>query len=140
MAIIKKIGYRIDPLDLNTRKAIGVKVPFNKKNIFDFNYTTKDQIKSNLINLLLTSPGERFHEPTYGVGLRDQLFEPNIDIGEGKIAQLKQLINQKIGTHIPQIRLNTLKVSPINNTNNLLINVDYTVLLDNDANQISIQL
>lgn len=140
MAIIKKIGYRVDPLDLNTRKAIGVKVPFNKKTVFDFNYTTKDQIKSNLINLLLTSPGERFHEPTYGVGLRDQLFEPNINTGEGKIAQLKQLINQKIGIHIPQIRLNTLKVAPINNTNNLLINIDYTVLLDNDVNQISIQL
>jgi phage baseplate assembly protein W len=140
MAIIKKIGYRIDPLDLDTRKAIGVKVPFNKKNIFDFNYTTKDQIKSNLINLLLTSPGERFHEPTYGVGLRDQLFEVNDDSGEGKIAKLKQLINQKIGTHIPQIRLNSLKVSPIDDTNNLVISLNYTVLLDNDTNQISIQL
>ena len=51
MAIIKKIGYRIDPLDLDTRKAIGVRVPFNKKSVFTFNYTTKDQIKSNLIQL-----------------------------------------------------------------------------------------
>lgn len=140
MAIIKKVGYRINPLDLNTRKAIGVRVPFNKKNIFDFNYTTKDQIKSNLINLLLTSPGERFHEPSYGVGLRDYLFEQNTDDFNSKISKLKQLINQKLGIHIPQIRLNSLKVSPINNTNNLLININYTILLDNDTNQISIQL
>ena len=40
MAIRKKIGYRIDPLDLNTRKAIGVKIPFTKKGVFEFNYTT----------------------------------------------------------------------------------------------------
>ena len=55
MAIIKKTGYRIDPLDLNTRKAIGIRVPFNKKNIFESNYTSKDQIKSNLINSSLPS-------------------------------------------------------------------------------------
>ncbi len=140
MAIIKKTGYRIDPLDLNTRKALGVKVPFNKKNIFDFYYTTKDQIKSNLINLLLTSPGERFHEPTYGVGLRDYLFEQSTDDFNSKISRLKQYINQKIGVHIPQIRLNNLKVSPIKDNNNLLINLSYTILLDNDTNQISLQL
>lgn len=139
MAIIKKTGYRIDPLDLNTRKAIGIKVPFNKKGIFEFNYTTKDQIKSNLINLLLTSPGERFHEPTYGVGLRDQLFEQNTDNFDSKIGQLKQLINQKIGTHIPQIRLNSLKVSPIDNTNNLLVKLNYTLLLNNETNQLSLK-
>jgi phage baseplate assembly protein W len=139
MAIIKKTGYRIDPLDLNTRKAIGIKVPFNKKGIFEFNYTTKDQIKSNLINLLLTSPGERFHEPTYGIGLRDQLFEQNTDNFDSKIGQLKQLINQKIGIHIPQIRLNSLKVSPIDNTNNLLVKLSYTLLLNNETNQLSLK-
>jgi|TARA_Y100000389_G_scaffold131535_1_gene128940 phage baseplate assembly protein W len=140
MAIIKKIGYKIDPLDLNTRKALGVKVPFNKKGIFDFNYTTKDQIKSNLINLLLTSPGERFHEPTYGVGIRDYIFEQNTDDFNSKIANLKQLISRKLGTHIPQIKLANLAVSPVPNSNNLIINIKYTILLDNDTNQISLQL
>jgi len=138
MAIIKKTGYRIDPLDLNTRKALGVRIPFNKKNIFDFNYTTKDQIKSNLINLLLTSPGERFHEPTYGVGVRDYLFEQNSEEMSSKIGSLKKIISKKLSTHIPQIRLNTLKVSP--NNNNLIVNINYTILLDNDTNQISLQL
>ncbi len=138
MAIIKKTGYRIDPLDLNTRKALGVRIPFNKKNIFDFNYTTKDQIKSNLINLLLTSPGERFHEPTYGVGMRDYLFEQNSEEMSSKIGSLKKIISKKLSTHIPQIRLNTLKVSP--NNNNLIVNINYTILLDNDTNQISLQL
>jgi len=137
MAIRKKIGYRIDPLDLNKRKAIGVKVPFTKKGVFQFNYTTKDQIKSNLINLLLTSPGERYHEPTYGVGLRDILFEPNSSTNQ-KISFLKTRIDQNVSFHIPQIEITNLNVSPENKE--LLIQIAYRVLLDNDTNEISITL
>ena len=137
MAIRKKIGYRIDPLDLDTRKAIGVRVPFNKKGVFQFNYTTKDQIKSNLINLLLTSPGERYHEPTYGVGLREILFEQNTDSNQ-KIANLKARIDQNIQFHLPQIEVNNLNVIP--EGQQLRVKIDYTVLLDNDTNEISITL
>ena len=120
MAIRKKIGFRIDPLDLDTRKAIGVKIPFNKSGVFQFNYTTKEQIKSNLINLLLTSPGERYHQPSYGVGIRDILFDRNISF------------------HIPQIKLSNLEVTP--QDKELLIQVAYVVLLDNDTNEISLTL
>lgn len=137
MAIKRKIGYRIDPLDLDKRKAIGVKVPFTKKGVFQFNYTTKDQIKSNLINLLLTSPGERYHEPTYGVGLRDILFESNSTTNQ-KISSLKARIDQNVSFHIPQIEITNLNVSP--QDKELLIQIAYRVLLDNDTNEISITL
>ena len=137
MAIRKKIGYRIDPLDLDTRKAIGVRVPFNKKGVFQFNYTTKDQIKSNLINLLLTSPGERYHEPSYGVGLREVLFDQNVETNQ-RIANLKARIDQNTQFYIPQIEVNDLKVTP--EGQQLRIKIDYTVLLDNDTNEISITL
>ena len=137
MAIRKKIGYRIDPLDLDTRKAIGVKVPFTKKGVFQFNYTTKDQIKSNLINLLLTSPGERYHEPSYGVGMREILFEQNIDSNQ-KISSLKSRIEQNLQFHLPQIKLNNLQVIP--EGQQLRVKIDYIVLLDNDTNEISITL
>jgi len=137
MAIRKKIGYRIDPLDLNTRKAIGVRVPFNKKGVFQFNYTTKDQIKSNLINLLLTSPGERYHEPSYGVGLREILFDQNVESSE-RISTLKARIDQNIQFHIPQIELNNLQVTPEDKLLN--IKIGYTILLDNDTSEISITL
>lgn len=137
MAIRKKIGYRIDPLDLDTRKAIGVKIPFNKKGIFQYNYTTKDQIKSNLINLLLTSPGERYHEPSYGVGLREILFEPNTESNQ-VISTLKNKIDQNLSIHLPQIKVNHLSVTPQDKLLN--IKIEYTVLLDNDTNEISITL
>ena len=137
MAIRRKIGYKIDPLDLDKRKAIGVRIPFTKKGVFQFNYTTKDQIKSNLINLLLTSPGERYHEPTYGVGLRDILFESNSTTNQ-KISSLKARIDQNVSFHIPQIEITNLNVSP--QDKELLIQIAYRVLLDNDTNEISITL
>ena len=137
MAIRKKIGYRIDPLDLDTRKAIGVKVPFTKKGVFEFNYTTKDQIKSNLINLLLTSPGERYHEPSFGVGIRDILFDQNIDTNE-RINTLRARIDQNIQFHIPQIEVSHLNVTPEDKT--LHVKIEYRVLLDNDTNEISLIL
>lgn len=137
MAIRKKIGYRIDPLDLDTRKAIGVKIPFTKKGVFQFNYTTKDQIKSNLINLLLTSPGERYHEPSYGVGVREILFDQNTETNQ-RVANLKSRIDQNINFHLPQIEVNDLSITP--DGHRLLVKIDYTVLLDNDTNEISITL
>ncbi len=137
MAIRKKIGYRIDPLDLDTRKAIGVRVPFTKKGVFQFNYTTKDQIKSNLINLLLTSPGERYHEPSYGVGLRDIIFDQNIETNQ-RISNLKARIDQNIQFHLPQIQMTNLKVTPEDKILN--IKVEYRILLDNDTNEISLTL
>jgi phage baseplate assembly protein W len=137
MAIRKKIGYRIDPLDLDTRKAIGVKIPFTKKGVFQFNYTTKDQIKSNLINLLLTSPGERYHEPLYGVGIRDILFDQNIETNQ-RVQNLRSRIDQNIAFHLPQIELTHLKVTPEDKILN--IKIEYRILLDNDTNEISITL
>jgi phage baseplate assembly protein W len=36
-----------------------------------------DQIKADLLQLLLTNPGERVMLPTYGTPLRKLIFEPN---------------------------------------------------------------
>ena len=43
------------------------------------NQTLKEVIQQNLKGLLLTSPGERVKDPLFGVGLRDFLFEQNIE-------------------------------------------------------------
>ena len=49
---------RVNPLDLQGNIAIGVSLPFNgPAGPFNSTYSTKDQTKSNLINLLLTNKG-----------------------------------------------------------------------------------
>ena len=70
MAINIKTG--ISPLDFNKNKAIGVAFPFDSPGVFRQSFKEKDAIKSNLINLLLTEPGERIMEPTFGLGLKNK--------------------------------------------------------------------
>ena len=77
MAIIQNTGeeININPIDLQDSRAVGVIFPFNANAVFRSSYTTQEQVKSNLINVLLTEPGERVYEPNFGVGLKRRLFE-----------------------------------------------------------------
>ena len=89
---------RINPLDLNNNTRIGVAFPLNDLNMTSGTLTTKEQLKSNFLNLLLTVPGERLNHPTYGVGLKSQLFENSIDE-----ITLQENINGQLAFWIPEI-------------------------------------
>ena len=62
-------------------KSVGVALPFGNAvgGRFSLNYTTKDQVKSNLKNLILTEPGERLGNPKFGTPLRKFIFEPYVE-------------------------------------------------------------
>ena len=70
---------RINPIDIQLDRAIGVSLPFNGEGVFNSTYTTNEQVKSNLLNVILTEPGERVFKPNFGVGLRSHLFENNVN-------------------------------------------------------------
>ena len=91
---------KINPLDINRNITIGVAFPLNENNIFSGTKNIKEQIKSNLINLLLTEPGERINEPNFGVGLKNLLFETTIDT-----ANLEARIDNQVQIYIPEITL-----------------------------------
>ena len=57
MAIVRS-QRRINPLDLNKNVKIGVAFPLDETNMFSGTETIKEQLKANLLNLLLTYPGE----------------------------------------------------------------------------------
>jgi hypothetical protein len=42
--------------------------------------TGNDNIRAKIIQVLLTSPGERVNLPEFGCGLRDLVFDPNNEI------------------------------------------------------------
>ncbi len=90
MAIRVRNPIRIAPIDTTDKVAVGVKLPFNTKKIFDSDYTTKDHAKSKLINLLLTIPGERINNPLFGVGLAQRLFEQEVSGDELRAATARQ--------------------------------------------------
>ena len=58
-------------------QAIGITLPIQIGNMgyFQQAFDTLTQVKSNFINLILTRKGERVHQPEFGCGIHDYLFE-----------------------------------------------------------------
>ena len=77
MPIRNYVGNRSSNELRNVR--IGTAFPLDTTNMFQATTTVMEQAKSNLVNLLLTVPGERVNLPNFGVGLKRLLFENQID-------------------------------------------------------------
>ena len=124
---------RISPLDINKNVTIGVAFPLDDVNLFKGTQTVKEQVKSNLINLLLTEPGERINEPSFGVGLKNLLFEQNPDI-----EILKEKINTQIEYYIPLISLSDVNMNFENDKYLLYIIISYNFNLDGSTDAIQL--
>lgn len=98
---------KIDPLDLQPRKAIGVKIPFSGRAVFNSTFQSKDAIKANLINFFLTGRGERYLNPNFGSGLRNFLFE---NINEGSLRGVKESIKSLLEVYFPRIIVRDLSL------------------------------
>jgi phage baseplate assembly protein W len=115
---------RIDPLDLQPRKAIGVSLPFSGKAVFNSTYQSKDAIKANLINLLLTGTGERFLNPFLGTGLRSFLFE---NINEETMRRIKSDVSTVIGNYFPRIVIRQFDVTSDLSNSSIGVFIKYQV-------------
>ena len=124
---------RINPLDINQNVNIGVAFPLDEVNIFKGTRTVRDQLKSNLLNLLLTEQGERVMEPNFGVGLKKLIFENDINTN-----QLKKVIHTQIQRYTPQISLIDVRVEADVDNHVLYIQLNYSYLLDNSNDSIQL--
>ena len=127
---------RVNPLDLQKNIAIGVSLPFDGPGVFNSTYTTKDQIKSNLINLLLTNEGERVMNPNFGTALRKFLFE---GITENNIESLRNSLLSSITTYIPGITVTDISIIPDNDHNLVNLNVNYVIDISQNPDEVTIQ-
>lgn len=124
---------QISPLDLKPSTAIGVSIPFNAENVFQSVYTTKDQIKYNIINFLLTDPRERVFNPTFGAGLRARLFE---QIDQASFDEIKQSIRTQIENQFPQVQITTLDIIGSPDYNSINIKFSYRLLRSNENDSV----
>ena len=113
------------PLDLQARKAIGVAIPFSNKAVFTSTYTTKDQIKSNLINYFLTNKGERIMQPNFGSNLRSFVFE---QLDNLVVDSVKQKIQDELSAFFPNVNVRKLDILSSPASNGLQVNLTYNVV------------
>ena len=116
---------RIDPLDRQPRKAIGVNIPFTGKAVFNSTFESKEAIKANLINYLLTGRGERFLNPTFGSGLRNELFK---NINRESISTLEIKIKLDIENYFPNLEILELSVNAVPDSNTLNLSVRFKII------------
>jgi len=114
----------ISPLDLKPSTGIGVKIPFETPSVFQSVYTTKEQLRYNIINFLLTDPRERPFNPTFGAGLRSKVFE---QIESSTAEDIKTSLMTQLESAFTAINVTKLDVIGQPDTNSINIKFSYTI-------------
>ena len=125
------MAYRIQTVnDVTTESEIGlgIDLSFGHPGIFKTMYTTTEQAKANIRNLLLTRKGERFQLLNFGTDLLSLVFLPSND-------EIKELISEEIenalSNWLPYIVVQNLEILNVDDDPTLLnttkIQLTYTV-------------
>ena len=125
----------INPLDLQPSKGVGIKVPFDGPTGLNITYTTKDAVKSNILNYFLTGKRERIMNPNFGAGIREQLFE---QIVNNTAENLEDIITFGLNDNFPQIQLTDLNVNASPDQNTIQIYFSYSIRNTNIQDEIII--
>lgn len=126
---------RINPLDLQPRKAVGVALPFEAGAVFNSTFTTKDATRSNLINFFLTGKNERVFNVDFGAGLRNELFE---NITPEKIEQFQLNITENLKLYFPRVVVNKLELTATPDQNIINFALKYSVAQTNIQDELLI--
>jgi len=133
------MAYRIpnkNPIDVGSRVAIGVSIPFNSPQVFTQTYTTQEQIKSNIINYILTDRGERIFNPTFGSNIRASIFE---NITPNLLKNLETTLNDDLTAYFSTVNFADVKITPNYDENTISIEIKYS-LYNGPINDINITL
>tara|TARA_R110002051_G_scaffold65139_5_gene118385 strand:- start:5370 stop:5777 length:408 start_codon:yes stop_codon:yes gene_type:complete len=116
---------------------LGFSLPMSGKAVFNPTYTTREVVKTNLINWLLTNRGERVFRPNFGADLRALIWE---GINEGTTSALESRIKDNIASNFPSIQIKTINFDnqPDQNTINFIL--DYSIQNMGADDQINIAL
>ncbi len=121
--MLNRPTYTLNPQDVGQKKGIGINVLFNNgTSVFNQTFTTKEQVKSNLINYILTDKGERFFDPTFGGNLRASLFQPDTDF-DSVAARLEQ----EIYAYVPNIIIRNIGIKKLSDENAINIVLSYSI-------------
>ena len=121
--MLNRPTYRLNPQDIGQPKGIGISILFNNDDaIFYTTTTTKEQVKSNLVNYILTNKGERFFDPMFGGNLRASLFEPDTSLDN-----IAARLENEIYAYVPNIIIRDISVKKYSDQNLVNIILDYSI-------------
>ena len=113
-----------NPLEISKRTAIGVAIPFNAPGVFRTTYTTRESIKTNLINFFLTNKNEIYLNPTFGGNLRAFIFQ---QINTGNLDSLKEDIQYQLGLYFPSVVIASLNIDSFPDINQINVVLKYNI-------------
>ena len=121
--------------------AIGITLPIQIGNTaFNQSFTTYEQAKSNIKNLLLTKKGERLMQPNFGSGLQELLFDFNDDLLSTKI---EETITTALETWLPYVVVQQINVQQSNDNkdrNTVGISISFNIRNTPQLNTVSFKI
>jgi phage baseplate assembly protein W len=122
------MNYNIINKNINelSNKGIGLNIPYNGNIGLNITYNTKDAIRSNLLNFLLTGKRERPMNPNFGINLKNKLFE---QINNTELSLIKTDIITYIKDNFNNINILALEIN--SNDNIIEITFNYSVINTN---------
>ena len=122
--------------------AYGITIPLKRGNtgFFEQAFSSFEQAKSNLKNLLSTRKGERIMQPEFGTGLHSVLFEPMTSEFETK---LQQTITDSVNFWLPYITVKDIEVEMTDNMKDMHradLNIQFTVGNQIDTQEITLNI
>jgi phage baseplate assembly protein W len=116
---------KINPIDLQPRKAVGVSLPFSGKAVFNSTFETKEAIKANLINYILTGKGERYFNPTFGSGIRNLIFE---NINRDNLSNLEFMVRDALVRYFPRLEILNLNLKGAPDSNLISFTMNFRIV------------
>ena len=112
------------PIDISKRTAIGFDFPLNGDAVFNQTFETRDQIRANLVNFLLTNQGERVFNPNFGADLRLLLFNFQDDAENDLI----NIVRDRVKELFPSVSIERLTINRLDDTNTIQLNITYFLM------------
>jgi len=119
--------------------AYGLTLPVQRGNTgyFRQGFTSFDQAKSNLTNLLLTDMGERVMQPNFGTGIKSLLFEQATEDLEER---LQLTIEESVNFWLPYINIGDIEITmsdEMRDNNRADVSISFTVGNSIDTQEIT---
>lgn len=89
----------------------GVNFPFRESYVgkyLDISDTTEEEVRSNLIHLLLTKKGYRYYLPDFGTRLYEYIFEP---LDGPTFSEIEGEIRDSVEKYMPGVQITNISIT-----------------------------